>query len=49
MLIRKTTLRDFPQTEELYRRARDFMRLNGNAMQWGNSYPQKELLLKSFS
>lgn len=46
MLIRKTTLQDLPQTEELYRRARCFMRLNGNAMQWGGSYPQKEILLK---
>lgn len=46
MFIRKTTLRDLAQTQELYRRAREFMRLNGNGAQWGGSYPQKEILLE---
>ena len=45
MFIRKTTLRDLPQVENLYLQARIFMRANGNAAQWGDSYPAKEILL----
>jgi len=45
MFIRKTTLQDLAQIEELYSQARVFMRANGNALQWGDSYPSKEILL----
>ena len=44
MVIRKTTLEDLPVLMEIYKRARDFMRETGNASQWGDHYPEKELI-----
>lgn len=35
---------DLPRILPVYERARTFMAANGNASQWGSSYPQKELL-----
>lgn len=49
MFIRKTVLKDLPQVKALYRRARQFMRLNGNGGQWGNSYPERQTLLEDIA
>lgn len=35
---------DLPKILEIYAAARDFMRRNGNASQWGESYPPESVL-----
>ncbi len=45
MFIRETQLKDLPLIEEVYARAREFMKLSGNPGQWGDKYPQREKLL----
>ena len=44
MYIRKSTLEDLPEILNLYQQARIFMRENGNAGQWGDSYPDTEIV-----
>lgn len=38
------TAADLPQILAIYQTARDFMKEHGNASQWGDHYPQQELL-----
>lgn len=45
MNIRKTTMEDLPVVLELYARARQFMRVNGNPNQWGHTHPPKEQVM----
>ena len=42
--IRPARLEDLEKIEEIYKNARDFMAKSGNESQWGNSYPEKEML-----
>lgn len=44
MQIRKSTLQDLQEIEQLYADARDFMRENGNPTQWGEHYPPIDLI-----
>lgn len=46
MEIRQTTLEDLETVMLLYSKARDFMRVHGNPAQWGNTYPERELIEK---
>lgn len=43
--IRPTTLEDLPQLMQIYDTARRFMQQIGNAGQWTEGYPRKELLI----
>ena len=43
-MIRKAELKDLPKLKELYEKARQYMRENGNPDQWGISYPGDELI-----
>lgn len=43
--IRPTTYADLPQLMQIYETARRFMRETGNAGQWIDGYPQKELIV----
>lgn len=45
MEIRKTTMADLDTALELYAKARQFMRENGNPNQWGNHHPPKEQVI----
>ncbi len=44
MTLERTQPHDLPVLEEIYRGAQEFMKMNGNATQWGTHYPQKSLL-----
>ena len=44
MLIRNTTLSDIEEVMQIYASAREFMRKTGNANQWGNTHPARELI-----
>ena len=44
MLIRNTEARDLEAVMEIYAAAREFMRENGNATQWGATHPCRELI-----
>ena len=44
MLIRNTTHADIDAVMEIYQAARQFMRECGNANQWGNGHPARELI-----
>lgn len=46
MFIRKTQIKDLPFIEEVYARARKFMKSSGNPGQWGDKYPPMEKLLR---
>lgn len=43
-MIRYATFEDLPKILDIYERAREFMRVQGNPTQWGNSHPEKEIL-----
>lgn len=45
MNIRKATVGDLSQIMEIYNRAREYMRENGNLEQWNGSYPSADLIL----
>lgn len=45
MYIRKSVKEDLPAKRKLYEEARQFMRENGNADQWGDQYPLEEKML----
>lgn len=42
--IRLAKIEELDRIMEIYRNARTFMAQNGNADQWGDEYPQRELL-----
>ena len=44
MEIRKATMEDLPRILALYEQARAFMKANGNPDQWGDNYPEPELV-----
>ena len=44
MNIRKAKFTDIPKMMEIYDKAREFMRENGNPTQWSGGYPSKELI-----
>jgi len=44
MNIRKATARELTQIMEIYNRAREYMRENGNLEQWNGNYPSAELI-----
>ena len=45
MLIRRTELGDLDDVMDIYASAREFMSRNGNASQWVNGHPKRELIL----
>lgn len=45
MKIRKTDIDDLDKVMEIYDNARIYMRENGNPDQWGNSYPDAQLII----
>lgn len=45
-MIRKANIDDMPEILRIYSAARQFMMENGNPTQWGESYPQKSILLE---
>lgn len=44
--IRKATDADLPAIEAIYADAREFMRQNGNPHQWGDSYPETDIITR---
>lgn len=44
MEIQKTKLKDLDIVMEIYKKARQFMKDNGNPFQWGNNYPSRDLI-----
>ncbi len=44
MIIRKANKSDIDEIMTVYDKARQFMRDNGNNLQWINGYPQRELI-----
>lgn len=49
MEIKRATMADIACIEDIYRGAREFMRMSGNASQWGDNYPSRELLLSDIN
>lgn len=45
MKIRTATPSDLDSVFDIYARARAFMKDNGNPLQWGETYPEKEVVL----
>ena len=43
-MIRQAEMADFPQILAIYRKAREFMKENGNPSQWGDTFPREEVL-----
>lgn len=43
-MIRLAEMADFPQILAIYRKAREFMKENGNPSQWGDTFPREEVL-----
>ncbi|MDF2538707.1 MAG: N-acetyltransferase [Herbinix sp.] len=46
MEIRETAISDLDKVMEIYEKARQYMRDNGNRNQWTNGYPSSELIIK---
>lgn len=44
MNIRNTRLEELPIILDIYKRAREFMKANGNGSQWGDTYPEKTIV-----
>lgn len=44
MFIRKADFQDMDRILEIYARAREFQKANGNPTQWAGGYPKRELL-----
>lgn len=44
MIIRKAEKKELEEILTIYKEAREYMALNGNRNQWGDNYPQKELI-----
>jgi len=49
MFIRKTEIKDLDNVMMIYEDARSFMKENGNPNQWGDSYPERELIKRDIS
>jgi len=49
MYIRKTEISDLDEVMIIYEDARRYMKENGNPNQWGDNYPQEELIKKDIS
>lgn len=49
MKIRRAEKKDLPEIMRVYEYARHFMAENGNETQWGNNYPQKEMLINDIN
>lgn len=49
MLIRKTEYKDLDKVMEIYDDAKKFMRENGNPYQWGDNYPERELIMQDIA
>lgn len=47
--IRKTTIEDIPYILRIFESAREYMRLNKNYSQWGDSYPGLNDILRDIS
>lgn len=45
LAIKKAQINDLPQILEIYAYARNFMKENGNASQWKDDFPPKDLLI----
>jgi hypothetical protein len=45
MMIRLANIHDIQHIEQVYERARAFMRSTGNETQWGNGYPSEEIIV----
>ena len=48
-MVRRATLEDLDAIEDIYGGAREYMRENGNPTQWGDSYPELDMLLDDIS
>lgn len=46
MIVRNSTPNDLPSIMRIYDIARTYMRNNGNATQWDDNYPNKEIVQK---
>ena len=46
MIIRKAEIKDLEQIMGIYELARSFMKKQGNASQWGQTYPPEKLIRK---
>lgn len=44
MEIKKASAQDLDQIMQIYEKAKEFMRANGNAKQWEDGYPSRELI-----
>ena len=44
MEIKKASAQDLDQIMQIYEKAKEFMRANGNAEQWEDGYPSRELI-----
>ena len=42
--FRHATMRDLPQMQKIYARARALMAANGNPTQWGNEFPRESMI-----
>lgn len=49
MLIRETEYKDLDKVMEIYDDAKKFMRENGNPYQWGDNYPERELIMQDIA
>ena len=44
MEIRKAKIEELDEIMEIFEHARQFMAKNGNASQWGTTYPEQEIV-----
>ena len=49
MNIRKSTLQDLPKIEEIYTKARVFMREHNNPNQWAGVYPSVDIVMQDIA
>ena len=49
VMIRRAAIEDLEAIEDIYRGAREYMRESGNPTQWGDSYPERDMLLDDIS
>lgn len=49
MYIRKASPAELPAVQQIFQRAREYMRANGNLRQWTNGYPQEEVILQDLN
>lgn len=43
-MVRRAVMADLPTIKNIYCAARDFMRTSGNPNQWGETYPENEII-----